>query len=300
MPMTLDCAVIGGGPAGFNAALVLARGCQDTILFDDKNPRNKVTHESHNFITRDGISPKQFRQKAQEDLLKYDSVEISNQTVTKIVKKHDYFQITVLSGETFEARNIILSTGLKDILPDIKGIHEVYGKSIFSCPFCDGYESMHEPLVYFADDVHTLYAVKIISNWNSDITICTNGKTVLTEKEASILSDKGLQVITTEIEALHHDNGHLTHVEFKDGSKLSKKRGFVSSRLEQASRLFEPLGLKVNDFGGIVTDEYGRTNMTGVYAAGDNSTGPPQLIIAAALGSKAAIGVIMDSVEKEF
>lgn len=298
--MTYHCAVIGGGPAGLNAALVLARSLKTTLLIDNNTARNKVTQESHNFITRDGITPEEFRKKAHEDLYKYPDVQIQNQTLTDIVKTEDCFQLTTDNGESFEAQNIILSTGLKDILPDIKGIHDVYGRSVFSCPFCDGYESKDEPLVYFAHDDNTFHAVKMISNWNKDITICTNGNNILTEKESETLLNKGFQIINNEIKAIHSNDGNLAHVEFTDGSILDKNRGFVSYRMEQSADFFKTLGLKMNEFGGIETDSYGRTNISGIYAAGDNAEGPPQLIIAAAHGSKAAIGVIMDSVEKQF
>lgn len=298
--MTFDCAVIGGGPAGANAALVLLRGKKKVIMFDDDNARNSVTTESHNFITQDGAHPAEFREKAYKNLHKYPGMSHCSEHVKEIIQKHQTFQIITESEESYETENIILSTGLKDVLPDIKGIHDVYGTSVFSCPFCDGYELSNEPIVYLANDEHTFHAVKVLSNWNNDITICTNNKEVLTLEQIETLNKAGIQIIEDEIQQLHSSDGNLNSIEFKNGQSLNRSKGFVSYKMEQSSPLYEKLGLTLNDTGGIQTDIYGRTNINGVYAAGDNAAGPPQLIIASAAGSKAAIGIIMDNVEKKY
>ena len=109
--MILDCAVIGGGPAGLNAALVLGRSRRKTILFDDNKPRNKVTSESHGFITRDGINPQELKSIAQEELSSYHDVRIEKQRVHRINKENSLFKVETENGKVYSAKKIILATG---------------------------------------------------------------------------------------------------------------------------------------------------------------------------------------------
>jgi thioredoxin reductase len=147
----LDCAIIGGGPAGLNAALILGRARRNVLLFDNDNPRNAVTQESHGFITRDGIKPKEFREIAQKELGKYPSVVYLKREVTSIIKNTE-FELVTSEREKYYSKTIIISTGLKDILPNIESISDFYGKSLFHCPYCDGWELRDKPLAVIIGD----------------------------------------------------------------------------------------------------------------------------------------------------
>ncbi|WP_066186478.1 MULTISPECIES: NAD(P)/FAD-dependent oxidoreductase [Gracilibacillus] len=298
--MLYDCAVIGGGPAGLNASLVLARGKKTVLLLDDGTPRNAVTQESHNFITRDGIQPADFRKAAHADLNKYDAISYQKKRVNDIIPSEDVFSIRTNDDQEYRVKTMILATGLKDVLPDIEGIHDVYGTSLFACPFCDGWELKDTPLVYIAERGPVFHGVKMFSNWNKDIVVCTNGKETLSTEEKEILAQKQIQVLEDEILRLQSENGQLKKIQFKNGKELEREAGFVSYDMQQAAPFAERLGLEMNEMGGIQTDSYGRTSIKGIYAAGDNASGPPQLIIAASEGNKAAIGVISDFVEDSF
>jgi thioredoxin reductase len=152
MDMLFDCAIIGGGPAGLNAALVLGRARRNTILFDNDNPRNAVTQESHGFITRDGIKPKEFREIAHKEIDKYPSVAYAKKDVTSIIKNNQLFELVTFEKEVYQSKTIIISSGLKDVLPNIENISDYYGKSLFNCPYCDGWELRDKPLVVIIDD----------------------------------------------------------------------------------------------------------------------------------------------------
>jgi len=136
----LDCVIIGGGPAGLNAALVMGRAGRKTILFDEDKPRNRVTQESHGFITQDGVKPSEFKKRARTDVQKYRSVSIKEERVEIIEKASGVFRIQTKGGTDYMAKKVLLATGLRDVLPEIPGIQNVYGTSVFSCPFCDGWE----------------------------------------------------------------------------------------------------------------------------------------------------------------
>ncbi len=299
--MLLDCVIVGGGPAGLNASLVLARAKKNIVLFDEDKPRNAVTYESHGFITRDRIKPSEFKRLAREDLKEYPSLEIRNQRVTAIQKEDGAFLVQTGDGDHYRSRKVILATGLTEVLPDIEGIHEFYGTSLFSCPFCDGWELRDRPLVVVAEDERAMHGVKLIANWSKDLVVCTNGKTPFTAEQKALLSKKNIRIIDNEIESFQGDKGQLEKIRFKEGEELEREGGFVASELKQASSLIESLGCSLNTMGGIETDDFGRTEVEGVYACGDNAlVAPAQLVIAASEGSRTAIGVVADLVNEDF
>ncbi|MCK0472280.1 NAD(P)/FAD-dependent oxidoreductase [Halalkalibacter sp. APA_J-10(15)] len=300
--MLLDCVIIGGGAAGLNAALVLGRARKDIVLIDEDKPRNAVTQESHGFITRDGIHPSDFKKIGKEDLSKYTNVKILNNRVIDIKNDNQAFLIETTAGEPLRSRKVILATGLKDILPTIEGIEQFYGSSLFSCPFCDGWELKDRALVVIAENDHAFHMIKMIYNWSEDLVICTNGKDILTQEQKEQLETKNIQLIENEIVALRGSNGQLKTVQFKNGREIKREGGFVVTGLKQSSALVEALGCKMNDRGGVEVDPFGRTNIEGVYACGDMTiSNPAQLIIAASAGSKTASGgVVADLVNEDF
>jgi thioredoxin reductase len=299
--MIVDCAILGGGPAGLNAALVLGRAMRKVLVFDDNHPRNAVTQEAHGFLTRDGVKPNEFRAIAHGEISKYPSVEMQPVRVTAIRHADNSFAITTEKGDLFFAKTVLLATGLKELLPTIDGLHDYYGKSLFSCPYCDGWELRHRPLVVISEQPHTFHLVKVVWNWSHDLLVCTNGHQVFTEEQQEVLHRKGIEVVEDRITALVGKHGQLEQIVFATQEARSREGGFVASQLLQASPFGEVLGCEMNSMGGIVTDPLGRTTVPGVYAAGDVSvTIPHQLIIAAAAGSRAAAGVNTDLTESEF
>ncbi|SDK36726.1 NAD(P)/FAD-dependent oxidoreductase [Sediminibacillus albus] len=299
--MLLDCVIVGGGPAGLNASLVLARANKKIVLFDEDKPRNAVTYESHGFITRDRIKPSEFKRLAKEELKEYPSLEIRHQRVTAIQKQDGFFLVQADDGISYRTRKVILATGLKDILPDIEGIYDMYGTSLFSCPFCDGWELRDRPLVVIAEDERAMHLAKMIFNWSKDLVVCTNGKTLFSKEQNELLTKKNIIVVEDEIESLQGDKGQLKKIRFKNGKEIEREGGFVASKLKQASALAESLGCAMSEMGGIETDDFGRTEVEGLFASGDNSiVAPAQLIIAASEGSKAAIAVVAELVNEDF
>ena len=300
--MIIDCAIIGGGPAGLNAALVLGRARRTVLVFDDNRPRNAVTQESHGFLTRDGVKPDEFRSIAHQEISKYPSVAIRHMRISDVSKHEDWFELVADNGVVMQARTIILATGLKERLPAIDGIHDYYGKSLFSCPYCDGWELKDKPLIVIAEEgQRAFYMAKLVWNWSRDLLVCTNGHALFTIEQRETLRKKEIQVVEDRITALVGEKGMLEHVLFASHASSARVGGIVASQLLQASPFGEELGCQVNDVGGIVTDSFGRTTVPGVYAAGDALMAVPhQLIIAAAGGSWTAAGVNTDLTEREF
>ncbi|WP_100407699.1 NAD(P)/FAD-dependent oxidoreductase [Bacillus solitudinis] len=299
--MILDCAVIGGGPAGLNAALVLGRSRRKTILFDDNKPRNAVTSESHGFITRDGIHPQEFKRIAQEELSRYSDVRIEKQRVHRINKENTLFQVETENGEVYSAKKIILATGFKEVLPDIPRVKEFYGKSLFSCPFCDGWELRDRPLAVIAGDQKAFHMAKMVSNWTNDLIILTNGSKVLCLEEQKLLKNKGIRINEKKIAAFIGEEGMLEKIQFEDETAVLREGGFIAAEWKQAASFESSLEYTLNEQGGIATDSWQRTNTEGVFACGDTRiAGPSQLIIAAGEGCMAAMAVNAELIEERF
>ncbi|MBB3111226.1 thioredoxin reductase [Paenibacillus phyllosphaerae] len=299
--MRYDCAIVGGGPAGLNAALVLGRSRRGTILLDNNKPRNAVTHASHGFLTRDGVRPADFRRMAQEEIRGYPSVVTKECEITHIARLTDGFLVSTAQGEYVQASKIILATGLKESFPDIPGFTELYGRSLFNCPYCDGYEMQDQPIVLVSEGASAYHTAKLLLNWSRNLVVCTNWHANLSPDQQQQLYRQGVQVNMMPIDAFVGSEGQLAGVRFKDGSFIQRSGGFVTPRLSQRSDFGEQLGCARTEFGGIVTDSYGRTSVPGVYAAGDSAlVMPSQLIIAAAEGSRAAMGVNSDLIEEWF
>ncbi len=166
--MILDCAIIGGGPAGLNAALLLGRARRTVALFDNNQPRNAVTHASHGFLTRDGVTPAEFRRIAYEEVLRYPTVEHLPLKVTEIRKLQNGFEI-ITDIERIQSRKLLVTTGLKETLPDIPGIKELYGKSLFYCPYCDGWELRDQPLIVLSENPNVYHIARLLYKWSRDL-----------------------------------------------------------------------------------------------------------------------------------
>ncbi|UVI33306.1 NAD(P)/FAD-dependent oxidoreductase [Paenibacillus spongiae] len=299
--MLYDCVIIGGGPAGLNAALVLGRAKRTVALFDHNQPRNRVTHASHGFLTRDGITPSEFRRIAYDEVLRYPSVQHWQDEVTDIRKQEKGFEILTKNGEHVKTRKLILSSGLREILPDIEGIHNFYGKSLFNCPYCDGWELRDQPLVVVGDKPGAFHKIKLLYSWSRDLIVCTNGHAALTHEQKELLEHKGIQVIETPIRAFRGENGMLNQVQFMDGSHIERSGGFIMPEWHLNDLFSKELGYDTAAFGAIAVDIQGRSTVPGFYAAGDAAyVGPSQVVFAAASGSKTAMTVNMDLVEEEF
>lgn len=297
--MHYDCAVIGGGPAGMTASLVLGRARRKVILFDDNKPRNAVTKESHGFLTRDGVKPAELKQIAHAELSQYPSIFIKNSEVIKVKKVEDVFFIETTERETFFVRKIIFATGIKEALPDIEGLQTFYGKSIFSCPYCDGWELKEKTIAIISNHQAIYELIKLLYNWSKNLIVCTDGSCTITKEEKNELAQKGIQLFEQKVKKVVGSNGLVHAVQFIDETEVAIEGGFITPEWVPTTSMAKALGCEIDKHGGLNTDGLGRTNIEGVYAAGDVTT-PSQVIIAAGEGSKAAIGVNTDLTNEDF
>lgn len=293
----LDCAILGAGPAGLSASLVLGRARRNVALLDNGTNRNRVTQASHGFITRDGIKPADFKKIALDELTKYPSVMFYEKTVTQIKKQagNEWFQIITSDEAVFYAEKIILATGVQEVYSSVPDMQRYYGKSIFSCPYCDGWELRDQPLIILIEDEESAYYMaKLVYNWSRDLVVATNGYSVSPAMRTE-LERRNIAVVTEPVKQLYGDDGYLHKVEFVSGLTIKRTGGFITPGFYRPNQFAEQLGCMLQENGAIATDESGRTSQKNIYAAGEYAqSGPSSLMIAAADGSKAAFAVNAD------
>ncbi|ALQ68364.1 NAD(P)/FAD-dependent oxidoreductase [Bacillus thuringiensis] len=298
----IDCAVIGAGPAGLNASLVLGRARKQIALFDNKTNRNRVTQNSHGFITRDGIKPEEFKEIGLNELMKYPSVHYYEKTVVMITKQSTgLFEIETKDHTKYLAERVLLATGIQEEFPSIPNVREYYGKSLFSCPYCDGWELKDQPLIIISENEdYTLHMTKLVYNWSTDLVIATNGNE-LSQAIMDELSNKNIPVITEPIRALQGEEGYLKEVEFYSGLRIERAGGFIVPTFFRPNQFIEQLGCEPQSNGTFVIDDFGRTSEKNIYLAGETMIqGPSSLIIAASHGNKAAIAINSDITDERF
>ncbi|WP_034744044.1 NAD(P)/FAD-dependent oxidoreductase [Halalkalibacter wakoensis] len=298
---TVDVAIVGGGPGGLSAALVLGRSCRSVVLVDSGHPRNEVTYESHGFLTRDGIKPFELRAIAHEQMQKYENVTMINDLVQSVEKDQNRFKTTTTSGVVISSRKLIFATGLKEHLPTIPGLKETYGKSIFSCPYCDGWEHRDQPLAIIGNQKDLIHSIRLIYNWSRDLVVMTHGPAALTEKEKKEVMNRDVRIIETEIKEISSDEGLLKEVAFVDGETIQRKAAFlVNTGAEQATFLPEKLGVPLTKNGSFETKEHGKTKIAGLYIIGDAAKRFTGLIGAASEGYETGVHMNREFVEEDW
>ncbi|WP_088053239.1 NAD(P)/FAD-dependent oxidoreductase [Virgibacillus dakarensis] len=287
----LDVAIIGGGPAGLNAALVLGRARKNVTVIDEGRPRNAVTRESHGFLTRDGISPSELRRIAKKEICTYPSVSFVADIATSIEGTDGQFQITTKQGKTFTSKKILFAVGMKDRPLDIPGLAEVYGKSAFVCPYCDGWELRDEPLVIIIKGSEVMHFAPLISGWTNHFTICTNGPDELTDAQREELQRHQVPLFDSAIRYIDSNDGLVRQVVLEDGTTIPCRGIFFKPDLITGSDLPRTIGCDITDAGMVVTDDFGKTTIPGVYSTGDAASRMHQLIAAASMGAFTAAAI---------
>lgn len=237
-----DVVVIGGGPAGLQATLTLARVHRRVLLLDSGSYRNDPARHLHNLVTHDGTPPAEFRAAARQDLAAYDTVTIRPDAATRVEVDGDGFRVRV-GDESISARGVILATGVRDRLPGKPGVAELFGDVVAHCPFCHGHEYAGRPVAVLGGASHV---VGIMAPVASSVTLLDEEAVERLER-----TDDGVRVVLT------------------DGSAEEYGGLFVSTVLEQAAPFAEQLGLALLPSGCVEIDVMGRTSLPGVHAAGD-------------------------------
>ena len=282
-----DVVLVGGGPAGLAAALVLGRMRRRVLLLDSDDPAHGVSDSVHGLFGHDGTPPFELRRTAQEQLRPYESVIVRKAAVEEAHRTPSGFSVTG-AGATGEAGVLLLATGMRYELPPIEGVAEVWARGAYHCPYCHGWEVRDRPLAaYGAGAAHLAL---LLTSLSDDVVLLTDGSSDIDPDEAEHLGQAGVVIRDDPVARLEAEDGKLARVVFADGS-TDDRTGLFFAPSFTPSPLGAQLGCELDESGAVVIDEDGRTSVPGVFAAGDATTDKKAVVLAAAAGSRAAYAI---------
>ena len=294
-----DVIIIGGGPAGLNAAIVLGRCRRKVLLFDHGRQRNLKSHGMHNYLTRDDIEPADFLNISRKEIKKY-GVKMKRIAVNHADKKNEsHFTVTDANKKIYHSKKLILATGLKDKLPQIPGAAALYGKSMFHCPYCDGWEAADKKIAVYAKTKGGFELALTLTRWSNCIALFTDGKKYLRKTDKEILNKKNIEIITEPIQSFKSRNGKLKNIMVANGDKHAFDALFFSNGYDVQCDLVESLGCKTGKTSLALTNRSQQTNIKGLYVAGDASKDMHFVVVAAAEGAKAGVYVNKELMSEE-
>jgi thioredoxin reductase len=296
-----DVGIVGGGPAGLSAAVMLGRARRRVVVFDHGRPRNRAALAVHGYLGLDGTTPNDLRERGRREAASYGVTFVGGEA-TAARRALDRggqggFELRTAGGDVFGVRKLLLATGVIDEVPEIEGLADFYGRSVHHCPYCDGWEHRDQRLVALADGRDVVELAAALLGWSPRVTACTNGEALATS-DCQELAVLGVDVRSEALVRLEGEGGQLQRVVFAQPPPLACDALFFSAGQRQASRLLESLGCERTEKGQIPT--YGKqgTDCPGLFVAGDADGDVQFAIVAAAEGAIAATAINAELVEE--
>jgi thioredoxin reductase len=295
-----DVIIVGGSYAGLSAAMALGRSLKKVLIIDFGKPCNRQTPHSHNFLTRDGETPADLAQIAKDQVLAYPTVKLINGFVETASKTKRGFKVSTAEKDVFESKKIVLSTGVKDIFPIIKGFAECWGISVLHCPYCHGYEVKNKTTGIIANGEIGFEFTKLISNWTKNLTLFTNGKVEIEQVNQAKLIAQNINIVEKEIDEIVHENGIVKHLKFTDGSTKALEVIYARVGMEHNTKMIADLNIELTEQGYVAANAFKQTNIYGVYAAGDCTNMMRSVAESVAGGNMAGAMLNRELVSEEF
>ncbi|HYI02424.1 NAD(P)/FAD-dependent oxidoreductase [Hyalangium sp.] len=285
-----DVIIVGGGPAGLSAALLLGRCRRRVLVCDDGNPRNSASHASHGVFTRDGTHPSELLRLGREQLAPY-GVDMWDVHVSDARGLGEGFEVMLEEGATLRCRRLLLATGVVDELPRVEGIVPLYGRSVWHCPYCDGWEAREQPLAAYGRGHEGVELALGLKTWTDDILLFTDGGKPPAREEQEVLRCEGVRWHTGRIARLEGTDGQLERVVLANGEAIPRRGLFFHTRPRQRSLLASKLGCTLTSKGAVKTRKLQDTGVPGLYVVGDAARDVQFVIVAAAEGARAALAI---------
>src|SRR4051812_406397 len=299
MTSQYDVAIIGGGAAGLSAALVLSRVRRRVLVVDAGAPRNAPAAHMHGFLSRDGLPPGELLAHGHNEVKSYGGGSITGPPRTAVPDGPAGVWGLLADGQRIPTRRLLVTTGLRDELPDIPGLRERWARDVLHCPYCHGHEVCDRPLGVIGGSPGAVRYAQIVRQWTHDLVYFTPPD-ILTSAERSELVARAIGIVEGTIEQLViNDADQLVGVQLEDGCVVPRDALFVPPRLTPHDRLLVEVGCDVDAEGWVTTDRTGRTSVPGVWAAGNVIDPRAQVITAAGAGSAAAIALNADLVDED-
>ncbi len=293
-----DVAVIGGGAAGLSAALVLSRARRKVLVIDAGEPRNAPAAHMHGYLSRDGFPPGQLLACGREEVSRYGGMIMAGSVTELVPDGGTAFWLLLAGGQRISARRVLVTTGLRDELPDIPGLRERWARAVLHCPYCHGHEVQDRRLGVLGGTPAAVRYAQIVRQWTHDLVYFTPPGT-LTNSERSQLVARAVGVVEGEVSGVVVDDDQLSGVQMADGRIVPRDALFVPPRFVPNNELLLALGCDVDENGWVSADATGRTSVPGVFVAGNVVDPRAQVITAAGAGSAAAIALNADLVEDD-
>lgn len=285
-----DVIVVGGGPAGLGAAVVLARACRSVLVIDAGRPRNRASRAMHNYLTRDGIAPRRFLELARRELRTFGG-SILRGEVVRAAREKVGFSLTLADGRRVRSHTLLLATGVVDELPGLPGLRSMYGRSVHHCPYCDGWSWRGRRLAALGPGRKAAGLALALRGWSDDVVALTGGEGRLSAAVRRTLEAHGVAAREEPIVRLQGSAGMLRRIVFASGPPLVRDALFFNTHQAQSSPLPKQLGCELDGRGAVKVDRRERSCVPGVWVVGDATPNVQFVVNAAAEGASAAVAI---------
>lgn len=295
-----DVIIVGGGAAGLSAALVLSRARRSVVVLDAGSPRNAPAAHMQGFLSRDGMPPSELLAAGRREVESYGGtiVAATVRSLTTGSGDEPSFIARLEDGTTVRGRRLVVTTGLRDVLPDVPGLSERWGRDVLHCPYCHGYEVRDLPMGVLWNGPGTPAYAQIVRQWSPDVVLFAP-TAVLTDVQREELTARAIGVVEGDVSGLEIADDRLTGVIVDGHLTVPRDAVFVPPGFAPHARLLEELGCTTDDTGWIITGPAGSTSVAGVRVAGNVANPRAQVITAAGEGSAAAIATNAELVEED-
>ncbi|TDW14404.1 NAD(P)/FAD-dependent oxidoreductase [Kribbella kalugense] len=301
-----DVIVIGGGAAGLSGALALVRFRRSVLVIDDGTPRNAPAEAVHNYLTRDGASPSEIYAIGRQEVIGYGG-EVAEGTVIAARRDDDGFTVELADGTTYRSRRLLVTTGLTDVLPDVPGLAERWGKDVVHCPYCHGWEVQDQAIGVLATSPMAMHQVQLFRQLSDDVTLFLHTAPEPTEEQWEELAARGIAVVQGKVEQIAVEGDRITGVRLEGGTVIPRQALAVQTTVRARAGFLADLGLEttVIETNGVEVgtavkvDAMGATEVPGVFAAGNVTNPMAQVMPSAAAGLMAAGGLNFDLITEE-
>lgn len=303
MDNAYDVVVVGGGAAGLNGALMLARSRRSVLVVDAGQPRNAPAEGVHGMLGHDGVPPAELLARGRDEIRRYGA-ELVDATVEAVTGKEGSFTVTLDDGRTVEARRLLVATGLVDELPDIEGMRARWGRDVVHCPYCHGWEVRDQPIGVVATGSMAVHQALLFRQLSDDVVLFLHDQPALPDDEAEKLEARGITVVPGVVAGLQLEDDRIAAVRLADGTTVARSVVAVGARTAARVPFLEPLGLSAVEHASgmgahVGADEVGRTEVPGVWVAGNATDLSAQVGAAAAAGALAGGQINADLVAEE-